>query len=255
MKRTTLAAAAALAAALLPNHVSAQYGGGQDETVVLTPVDLKGTVANVGQGIIALTCDRQPFVVKIDPRHTAVQCTGKAEQSCLQPGVLVRFSAQLDRKGALAQPEISELCIVTPSPTAEPGIHADTEPGVEGEEQPAKRKAKDEPGLYTVVGTIKQVKDNELQVVVERSKPMKVLLPEGAEIKIEVDDYSLARTGDEVTVKGQMARPPFGQQPGQVLGQEIAITLAKPLTAPVSAKKKPAKRATPQRAAAQRATK
>ena len=140
-----------------------------------------------------------------------------------------------------AKAPIDELYVVTPSETALPGIHADGEG--DAEQPRAKQKGANE--TLVIVGTIKLIKENQLQIVAD-GKAIKVELAKDAEIKVEVDDYTLAVAGDEITVRGRTVQPPQGQEAGQVFGEEVTITLADPLAATSKApakKKKTAKAA------------
>jgi hypothetical protein len=198
-------------------------------------VDVKGTVDEVDDGALKVKCEDQQYVVTLLPTFSHVQCSGTADRSFLKPGVLVKFEGEFDKKGQAKEP-IEQLAIVTESETSQPGIHSDAP--VDEEEQPrANRKGQTE--TYVVVGTIKMIKDTQMQVVTEEEKPIRLQLAKDAEIKVEVDDYSLASSGDEITIKGRQAVAPLGQQPGQIYAEEVTITLAKPLE---SDSKAPAKK-------------
>ncbi|HEY1601396.1 MAG TPA: hypothetical protein VGG64_17475 [Pirellulales bacterium] len=202
-------------------------------------VDLKGKVEKVDAEGLDIKCDGRSYLLQIAQDYTRVVCNGTAERDYLKPGVMVRFEGDFDRKMQTKTP-IEELYVVTPSETAQPGIHSD-EPG---EEDQPRAKQKGAIETLVVVGTIKLFKDNQLQVVAD-GKSIKVELAEDAEIKVEVDDYTLAVAGDEITVRGRTAQPPQGQQAGHVYGEEVTITLSEPLeaSAKAPAKKKKASKA------------
>jgi len=222
----------------------AQYGQAPQPTPLqrllqLPIVDLKGTVEEVKADMIGLKCEGQSFILAIAPNHTRVQCNGTAERAYLRPGVLVRFAGDFDKKMQSKGP-IEELYVVTPSESAQPGIHTD-EPA-EGEQPRAKQRGGDE--SCVVVGTIKLIKDDQLQVVAD-GKNIKIQLAKDAEIKVEVDDYSLAMAGDEITVRGRTVQPAQDKQPGHVYGEDVTITLAQPLEASTKAPAKKKKTAKP----------
>jgi hypothetical protein len=217
-------------------------------------IDLKGTVEQVGADGLTIKCEGQSFLLAVDPSHTKVVCSGTAERSYLKPGVMVRFEGEFDRRMQLKGGPLEEIFVVTPSETSQPGIHTDTGGGEEGDEYEKRPKQRSGNENCVVIGTIKLLKDELLQVVAD-GKPVKVQLADDAEIKVEVDDFSLATAGDEVVVRGRTVQPPQGQQPGQVYGEDVAITLSQPLEstskAPAKKKKtsrgaKPVKRAVPQ---------
>jgi hypothetical protein len=239
--------AAIVVACLVPvvPAARAQYGNRQAQQLQqiqaqllqMPLVDVKGTVDEVENGVLKVKCEDQQYIVKIVPNFSHVQCNGTADRSFLRPGVLVKFEGEFDKKGQAKTP-VEELTIVSESETSQPGIHGDA-PADEVEEQRGNRKGQSE--TYVVVGTIKMIKDTQMQVVAEEEKPIRVQLAKDAEIKVEVDDYTLASIGDEIAVKGRQAVAPLGQQPGQIYAEDVTITLAKPLEsdskAPVKKKK------------------
>jgi hypothetical protein len=244
-------AAACLAWLVTGRTALAQYNLAPQATPLqrlqqLPVVDLKGTVEEVKSEWIGIKCDGQSFLLAIAPNYTRVQCNGTAERAYLKPGVLVRIAGDFDKKMQPKAP-IDELYVVTPSESAQPGIHAD-EP-TDGEQPRSKQRGNGGGGeSWVIVGTIKLIKDDQLQIIAD-GKNVKVQLAEDAEIKVEVDDYSLATAGDEITVRGRTVQPPQDKQPGNVVGEEVTITLAQPLEAsskaPAKKKKssKPVKRA------------
>ncbi len=234
----TLASASA-AHAQFNNQYNAQAMA-KARLMQLPVVDLKGTVDQVGADGLTMKCEGQSFVLAMDPAHSRVICNGTAERSYLKPGVMVKFEGEFDRKMQLKGGPLEALSVVSPSDTAQPGIHSDSATDENGDEEkrPVKRGANES---CVVIGTIKLFKDDQLQVVAD-GKPIKTQLAEDAEIKVEVDDFTLASAGDEIVVRGRTIQPPQGPQAGQVFGEEVTITLSQPLeTKTVSKKKKSSK--------------
>lgn len=242
-----LAAATALAVTC-SGAARAQYNNPQQQQLLqqqrqqyqqLPMADLKGTVEKVSADGVSIKCEGQAFFIKVEPNHTRVQCTGTAERGYLQSGLLVRFEGEFDRKMQAKAP-IEEVSIVSPSETAQPGIHSDTLE--EDESGRTRQRAATE--SYVVIGMIKLIKDNQMNVVADE-KSIKVQLAKDAEVAVDVDDYSLAEAGDEITVKGRMLQPPQGPQAGQIIGEDVSIALANPVqsTTKAPAKKKKIKRA------------
>ena len=217
-----------------------QYADGQQPTLLqrlqsLPVVDLKGTITDVKPEGVGMKCEGMSYQLAIAPNHTKVQCSGTAERSYLRPGVLVRFEGEFDKKMQPKGP-IEELCVVTASETSQPGIHAD-EPA-EGE-PPRGKQQRGGTETMVVIGTIKLLKDDQLQVIAD-GKNVKVQLVEDVPIKVEVDDVSWATPGDEITVRGRSVQPAQEKQAGQVYGEDVRITLTQPLesTSKAPAKKK-----------------
>jgi hypothetical protein len=266
MNGPTAGLAAAAALAFLAGTVHAQYNNSGNnnnpnflvrkaQLMQLPVVDLKGTVEQVGADGLAIKCEGQAFNLSVDSNLTHVQCNGTADRSYLKPGVLVRFEGEFDKRMQPKSGPLEVLYVVTQSETSQPGIHSDSdvaaaaaaagengENSEEGGQRPAKRAAVEN---CVVIGTIKLLKDDQLQVVAD-GKPVKVQLAKEAEIKVEVDDYTLAAAGDEIVVRGRTVQPPSGQQPGHVFGEDVTITLAQPLesTSKAPAKKKKSSKTT-----------
>jgi len=201
------------------------------------PVTFSGTLQDMKGGLLEVASASQgPFLVKIDPRHTKVKCTGTAEKEFLRPGLYVRFSGDFDNRGA-AKGELAELAIVSLSETVRQGVVQNSPAGLA---EPPKKKVKYEGGNYLVIGQIKGVKNDQLEVTVPGvPSGLKVSLAETAKINVEADDVSLVQQGDEIEVKGNLVQPGQNGQPGQVVAGDVTIKLAKPLSA--QSKKKPSK--------------
>ncbi len=204
----------------------------QQRLLQLPIVDLKGKVQEVGGNAMSINCEGQAFVLTVDSSYTRVVVNGEADRGYLKPGVMVRFEGEFDRK-MQAKGSIGEIAVVTPSETSQPGIHADSG----GEEEQPRQKTKSGAEVLMVIGTIKLIKDDQLQVIAD-GKPIKVQLDKDVEVKVEVDDFTLAEPGDEIVVRGRTVQPPQGQQAGQVFGEDVQITLANPLESATKAIKK-----------------
>jgi hypothetical protein len=224
MKQTITFAAAAMLLAACASPASAQQQ--------LRPVEMKGTIEATSGGVISLKCDGKEVYLTVDPRKTKVECNGKAKASYLQPGLLVRFRGEFDKKG-IAKEEISKLAIVSPSEENEPGLTADE---IEGDDE--KRKPKKDGGPLLVVGTIKQFKDGQL-VVQAGGRAVRATLADDADLRVELDDYTLAEAGDKIQFKGRMAQQQQQDQgPAQAVGDEITITFTEPFEGDSKAKPK-----------------
>jgi hypothetical protein len=225
MNRTLLFAVLVMLLSRCASHASAQ-------APQLRPVDLKGTVEATAQGVIHIQCDGQEIYLKIDPRTTKIECKGTAEASYLEPGLLVRFRGDFDKKG-IAKEDIKELSIVSPSEKNEPGVTSD-----DIADEDDKRKSKKDGGVMLIVGTIKQFKDGQL-VVQAGGRAVRAKLAKDADLTVDVDDYTMAEAGDKIQFKGRMPQPTLQPMntPSQAIADEITITFAEPLAG--DAPKKP----------------
>jgi|GEM_PF-5974300 len=230
MKRTITFAAAALLLAAGASRAAVQ-------AQELRPVDMKGTIEGLNQGILSLKCEDKPVYLKIDPRTTRVECNGTAEVSYLRPGVMIRFRGEFDKRGT-AKEDIDKLSIITTSDVLQPGVTSD-EIGGDDEKPRKKQKPKeDEEGAsMQVIGQIKQIKDGLMQVQAG-SRTVRAKIAEDAKIDVDVDDYTMAEAGDEIQFKGRMVPPQGPDMPSQVFGDEVTITFAKPLVGDVKGKPK-----------------
>jgi len=231
------------------------------ERMKLEPFAATGTIAGVGRGQIQIvTVTQQKWLVAVSPQ-ALVHVTGTAEPDFLRPGMFIRFTAALDKKGKGQEP-VSELTIFTPS--AEMGIGVWPEGmavGDVGAEQPAQPPnpfggafgvgtpaAPPDTGRYMVAGRFVKERNGKLLVHFGRGTA-EIELAENPAIKVDVADYTVAKQGDSISVtKGQM----YPNQPmilqanpnavGQAMALEMEIQLSQPLTGP---RKKPLRPETP----------
>lgn len=201
----------------------------------------EGTVMGIVPGGIQMLTERDSaWLIQVVPRQSQVKVTGTAEPGFLRSGLFIKFSGEIDAKGVL-QGEIKEMEIVTPAGKNSMGVFAS------GSDDTAKPISKLEPGTYDIRGKVGLYKDGELTVVAGKKITGKVAAD--AKIAVNVQDYSFAQKDDTIKVKGfyyaRMRPSPQEGRPGQAMGKEIEITLAKPLSAPV--KKGPTKPVRPGR--------
>jgi len=211
------------------------------------PIEFSGTLQQMRGAILQVSNDKQEqYLVKVDPRHTKVQCTGTAEPAFLRTGLYVRLSGDFDNHGN-AQGDVSELEIVSLSDTVRAGVMRD-DPAAAANEKP-KKKVKNEGGKFIVVGQIRSIKNGQLLVAAPGATAgLKITLATDAKINVDVSDPTFVQQGDEVAVKGNIVQPAQNGQPAQVTAGELTVKLSKPLTAL-------SKKATPRAAAGPRGNK
>src|SRR6185295_4559643 len=77
-------------------------------------VQCAGTVKDVGAGVSQLAADDgEQWLVKIEARPQDIAYMGSADGSFLRPGLFVRLSSKLNRRGQTAD-KIGELTVITP---------------------------------------------------------------------------------------------------------------------------------------------
>jgi hypothetical protein len=143
-------------------------------------------------------------------KNCLVEVTGTADPSFLKPDMLVKFSAQFDKKGKATAP-LNELEIISPQ-AAMSSLKAE----INGKKGVA--DAVDGP----VIGHVKTIKNNELTVQ-NTNGVFTAELGSNPSIKVNVSDFHWAQPGDKVDAKG------YYTQQGLAYADEIKITLSTPL--------------------------
>ena len=209
----------------------------------LEPVEIRGVLEGVMRGrMIVRDVNNQPWQVAV-PLNTKVQVTGGAEVDCLQTGMFVEFTVELDDRGA-SKDKIDALTIVTLSRERQIGLFPakvaidqdDLDWGAENAQgreaaKPSKRAAGAVPaGTYRIVGRLMVGRGEKLSVQVGRAS-LPFELAEPTAVTVDISDYSVASQGDHAIVKGMM----MPNLPGMAKATKVTIELAKPLS---GAKKK-----------------
>jgi|GEM_PF-2153656 len=205
-----------------------------------TPLSESGRIEAVGPGMLKMKTDNAVWVVSIGRGQSKVQVEGTAEPDYLRAGLPVKFVGEIaDAKGAL-KGEIAELEIFSPQGKTAIGLF---NKGGDAGAKPVKTFG---PGEYEIRGKVASFKDGELVVSVGPKK-VSGKVASGLVIKVNVDDIAYAQAGDAVDVKGvyyEHGKPdPNLQKPGEAIGQEVSVKLAKPL----ASRKKTAKTTKPPR--------
>ncbi len=224
--------------------VSAQYGvpsipGRKSKNAsadARIPKELKtqfqgaGTVDAVVPGGLRVNAAGANWLVKFD-KNCKIEVTGSADPSFLRPGLLVRFTADIDKKGKTTAP-LNELEIVSPQNAmvfararATAAAKGPSEAGEEGET----------PEATGMVGRITAVKNGELTIETGGGSIRATLGPNPA-VKVNANDYTLAQQGDKVDVKGWFIQAP------DAVAQDVKITLSTPLGGSKKAASKPAEK-------------
>lgn len=164
-------------------------------------------------------------VVKIGP-STKLTVEGTADLSYLGPGVAIDFNAEMNRVGKV-EGEIDKLTVCEIDQTDTPVV----EPEDVTQPLPKDRNAM---AKMHVRGTIRSIK-NGLMLVQAPGVSVKAKLAASPTIKVAVHNPSWAQPGDPVLVDGQEIAPgqtaQAGQpdQPQQIYGTVVTITMEKPL--------------------------
>ena len=213
-----LACAALICA--LPCAVLAQGNRGRNVIEVTNFTAIKGKFVAAKPGMIQWTeSDEIPCYVKVLP-STYVQVLGEAEPSFLRPGLLVKFTGTIQGRGTVAEP-VEEITVFTPRD----GYTI----GVINEDENSKR----DDGPKSITGQLKSIKNGKITVVAGK-QTIKAELVEEPVVKIDINDYSLATPGDEITISG------LGLDQTKIEATGIEIQLSEKLRG-VEMRKKPAR--------------
>ena len=191
----------------------------------------EGTVAAYQNGALLMTLEGQRWVGAVMPA-SKVKISGFANRNVLRPGVVVRLSAEFDRKTFAAPEPVTELEIVSPRPGDRAGVFPDEVI------DPTERKKGPPPATarLRIFDAITGVKENTLFF-----KKYHVEVAPDATITVDLADPSLLSSGD--TVKKVKGRRLKGTQ-GRLVIEELEAEMAQPLAAKTRAPSRGAKRET-----------
>jgi len=199
-----------------------------------TPFQGSYTIEGVGARGLQIVFDNGSKGLVAPDKFCKVEVTGTADPAALKPGLLVKFNAQFDKKGRATAP-VNELEIVSPQTAMgdkEKGGGLATDKGAKKGDKEATTGS----GSGTVLGHIKEFKNNELTVDSVEG-PVKAELGANPSIKVNVNDFRFAQAGDKVDIQGFY----MPNKPGEAVARQMKITLSSPLGSDPSKKKPQAK--------------
>ncbi|MGE0760906.1 MAG: hypothetical protein AB7O38_28100 [Pirellulaceae bacterium] len=223
--------------------LAASAAAQQPRQVPRENVRFKGTIKALARGLLQVEDEEgAQRLVAIEASPQDISFAGLAGPSFLRPGMLVQFSAVVDKKGEATRP-ITEVKVVTPRPGLELG--ARSEGGLEGkalfatDEEEKQGGGTDKP--FFISGIVRAVKEGKILVVVAGAA-VRGELADNCTVSVNIADYSLARSGDAVEIAGWHV----AGQPQQVRAQQVSIVASKPLDSVDEAEKQkgPRRRAT-----------
>jgi hypothetical protein len=174
------------------------------------PFQGTATITAVGSQGLEVT-DATGKTWKLAPeRNCVIEVTGTADSDFLKPDMLVRFTAQFDKKGKATSP-VNELEIISPQAAM----------GSIKQEVNGKKEA-GESVSGAIIGHIKSIKNNQLTVQNTNGTFTAELGPNPS-IKVNLSDFHLAQPGDKVDATGE-----YSPQ-GLAGAKEMRITLSNPL--------------------------
>ncbi len=189
------------------------------------PISGSGEIVAFRPGFLQVKTAAGDWLMKIEAPPEKIVLQGTALASWLRPGMLVRFSATLDKKG-VAQTPIDELFVFTPNPQYRIGVFPDSEllfdkaDQDKGQSPRNRRRAKSE-GRFFVAGRLTSLRDGAMRI--DAGENIRAQLAETAKIQVDVlGDYSLVRKGDKVEFVGHY------YEKGKGILRDVTITAASP---------------------------
>ncbi|MBX3412342.1 MAG: hypothetical protein KF708_06450 [Pirellulales bacterium] len=207
-----------------PTAVTAQGNRGGTLVEVTRFTGIKGTFVAAKPGMIQWTDSNEiPYYVKVVPM-TDVQVLGEAEPGFLRPGQLVQFQGKIQGRGTVVEP-IDELTVFTPRDGYNIGVFK------------ADENDKRDDGPKLIAGQLRSIKNGKI-VVVAGKQQIKAELIDEPQVKLDINDYSLAAPGDEIIISG------IGFDQTKIEASGIEIQLSKKLPG-IDAPKKPGRGSRP----------
>ena len=196
-----------------------------------TPFERSFTIQDVGTLGLKVMFDNGSEGVIAPDKACKIDVTGTADPAflSLKSGLMVKFNAQIDKKGRATAP-LNELEIVT--------MQTANEKEGDSEKGSAKKPAASALGPGIILGHVTEYKNNELTVQTTDGQQVKAELGANPAIKVHVSEFrGFAQPGDKVDVKGYFVPA----QPSKAMAREMKITLSSPLGSDPSKKKPQAK--------------
>lgn len=236
------------AAMLIAAPALAQYGERRQvqPEIKREPLQAAGTVKQVARGVIHLATDEgEQWLIQVQARPQDVSFTGTADASFVKPGMWVRFTSQLTRRGDAKDP-IASLEIYTPREGFGVGVQADAIGGGGGANElfagPAEEKPQPEPKkgkpsedtVYRIGGQVSKISRLGELTINAAGTSIKAKLADDAKVSIDVTDLSYLQAGDKIEIRGWY---PMGRK-GQAIAEQVTASASQSLT-DTSKKKKP----------------
>ena len=228
MKRYSLFVPLLLACFVL--GATTQEASGQGKINVVNG-EVSGTVIGIeGDTILATNIRNEKWIVQVNtPRfniRAKVTVEGTAVIEALRPGVYVRFTADVDKRGNV-QGEVTELEVFSPSESSKPGMYRnDGAINIGGDAKPGVSN-------YLIAGQIASYRRGKLTLAIPGSKGVRGTVSKDAKLKVRGEDYRMARPGDKISAKGFY----LPDQKGTLIAKEITITLSRILGETAKSKK------------------
>ncbi len=198
-----------------------------------------GTVEGVLPGKIKLksTTD-QIWIVNVG-KGTDVVVKGEAALEVLARGMWIRATMALDRKGKMKDP-LSALTVISRKEDTVVGVFPVQQPGGFDTLDPSSAPDPNATTDYDVVGMLTGLKKGKHLLKTQAGNQVVDIefeLAEEAVVTLNIDDYGIAKPGDDITVSGMILQQAQGDvKPGEITGignaQSVVIELKEKVVPP-----------------------
>ena len=209
----------------IPRTRTNPYGSNTESNrLTQTPFQGSATIESVGpRGLVVIDGNGNNWTVQPE-KNCKIELNGSADAEFLKSpaasGQLVHFTAAIDRKAGKTISPINELEIVSPQAVIKEEKGGGVGSGLGSATTGKKGAVSAEP--ISVFGRLKEYKNN--QITVESPAGLVTAdLAANPTIKVSLNDFRLAQSGDKVDVRGYYTKP------GETYAQEMRITMASTL--------------------------
>lgn len=198
-----------------------------------------GKLKGIGAGgVLQVESDKgEQWLVALERRPQEVSFQGSATPAFLRPGMLVQFTAMIDKKGEAQEP-LGEIKVISPRTGIQIGLQAGGNLGAglfnsnDDDANKKKKKVRSDTASYLVTGTLRSIKDRKMYIAAGAT--IKAEVADNSRVNFDITDFSLAREGDSVEIQGWR----YPNQANQLYASRLTI-IADKLLDPDEKKRRP----------------
>ena len=173
-------------------------------------VNISGTISAIGRGKIQVnTPQNGQWIIDLSNR-TSVMVTGKGNAAMLQPGMFVKFQAEIAGRDKITSP-VDRIQVFTPTRQDVPGVFPVKTPpaiGINPQNDATQKPPAKQPALttYDIVGRITGIQKGHMVVSFGRGT-VQVQPAANLEVELAINDIRYAQLGDKVVCLGMITGP------------------------------------------------
>jgi hypothetical protein len=197
-----------------------------------------GKLKGIGPGgVLQVESDKgEQWLVALDRRPQEVSFQGSATPAFLRPGMLVQFTAMIDKKGEAQEP-LGEIKVISQRMGIQLGLQAGGNLGAglfnsDDDSDKKKKKVRSDTSSYLVTGTLRSINNGKMYIAAGAT--IKAEVADNCRVNFDIADFSLARAGDSVEIHGWR----YPNQANQLYASRLTIIADKVLD-PEEKKRRP----------------